>query len=297
MKPNVFLFIALGLAGVRAAPVPRIQALTQNVCDDKLAIHDCTLVRRGKEDGVSSRVGESAVTAEVLDNTRQVRNEKVRIWRADFKVKDPEGYKAQQNKANQSRKLWRAKETEDQRMKRLQSEKNRRASIAAHPTKGPDYRMRKAASAKRRRDKMKKEVASSPLDSSALQAATEARMMAKRKWRASTAAHPIKGPAQRKRVAVASQRYRDNKKQRLASTPPLVTDTNTAYSSTQVTPPVAELSTVGHDASTSVTQAAHVHSGATDLDSDIFDNLPHLNADDIRLLHDHFLVTNKVGTL
>jgi hypothetical protein len=287
MKPNVFLFIALGLAGVRAAPVPRIQALTQNVCDDKLTIRDCTLVRRGKEDGVSSQVGESAVTAEVLDKAKQVRNETVRIWRTNSKAKNPERYKAQQNKANQSRKLWRAKETEDQRMKRLQSEKNRRASIATHPTKGPEHRMKKAVSAKRWRDKMKKEVASSPLDSSALRiqptspplpqiaivsdAATEARRMrenqAKQKWRVSTAAHPINGPAQRKKVAAASQRYRDNKKQRLASTSPLVTDTNPAYSSTQVTPPVAQLSTVGHDASSSVTQAAHVHSGA---DPDIF---------------------------
>jgi hypothetical protein len=40
MKPSILLFVALGFAGVRAAPV---LALPQNGCDDKLAIHDCAL--------------------------------------------------------------------------------------------------------------------------------------------------------------------------------------------------------------------------------------------------------------
>jgi hypothetical protein len=51
MKSTLFLFVALSLAGVRAAPVPRtqLQGPTQNVCDDNLAIRDCALVRRGDQ--------------------------------------------------------------------------------------------------------------------------------------------------------------------------------------------------------------------------------------------------------
>jgi hypothetical protein len=52
---TVCLLFALGLAaGVRAAPVPRTQALTRNV-GDKLYIRDCTLVRRGDwgDDGLA----------------------------------------------------------------------------------------------------------------------------------------------------------------------------------------------------------------------------------------------------
>jgi hypothetical protein len=56
MKPTVFFFAALCLAGVRAAPVPRTQLLTQNVSEDKLAIRpgDCTLARRGDDGEVST---------------------------------------------------------------------------------------------------------------------------------------------------------------------------------------------------------------------------------------------------
>jgi len=242
MKPAVFFFIALGLVGVRAAPVPRIQALTQNVCDDKLAIIDCTLVRRGNEDGVSSQVGESAVAADKAKAKAKAKNDKKKTQRAYLKVNDPVGYRVKQNRANQRNKAWRDNvETEEQRMKRFQTQNNRQASIKADPIKGPELKRKNVAS---------------------------------------------------------TQRWRENKKQQLASIPPLVTDTNPADSAAQVAPhgalqhadahsssipPVAQL-TVGHGPSSSVTQAAHVHSVAIDYwCSDHLDTLPHLTADDIKL--------------
>jgi len=259
MKPVVLFFIALGLAGVRAAPVPRIQALTQNVCDDKLAIIDCTLVRRGNEDGVSSQVGQSAVPAEeakqpiarkpITDEAKKVNAERARIRVADLKLKDPVAYTAMRARKNEQARLRRANtETKDQRMKRLQSLKNYYNSIKADP---------------------------------------------------------IRGPPRREQNIATSKRNRLIRKQRLASTTPL-TDTNPADSSTQVAPhgasvhpqvqhsdahsylqqaapPGAQL-TVGHGASSSVTQAAHVDSAAIDYWlSDDLDTLPHLTAEDIRL--------------
>jgi hypothetical protein len=54
MKPTLFLFVALSLAGVRAAAVPRFQGLTHNVCDDKVA-------RRGNVGEVSSQTSRSDI--------------------------------------------------------------------------------------------------------------------------------------------------------------------------------------------------------------------------------------------
>jgi hypothetical protein len=54
---NILLLIALSLAGVLAAPVPRTRALTRNVCADKLQICDCVLVRRRDDDDLSSQTG------------------------------------------------------------------------------------------------------------------------------------------------------------------------------------------------------------------------------------------------
>jgi hypothetical protein len=101
-------------------------------------------------------------------------------------------------------------------------------------------------------------------------------------------------------MKIAVKRLLD-KEQQLASTPPLVTDTDPADSSTQVAPltqdgaiqqshahsslqQAAPSEAVGHDASSSVTQAAHDHSVAINFWlSDHLDTVPHLTADDIRV--------------
>jgi hypothetical protein len=271
-------------------------------------------------------LGESAVTAEDLDKAKKdKRNIRIRKQQADLKANNPEGYKAKLNRKNQRRQHWRANmETEDGRMKRNQWQQNWRAHIAAHPIKGPEQRAKNAASYKRWLDKKKQRLASTPrlvtdtdpADSLITQVvvprtAKEIRRMKRNQWqrnrRAFIATHPIKGPEQRAKNAASEKRRRDNKKQRLASTPPLVTDTDPADSSTQVAPHgacvtawhpqvqhsdahpslqnalpyVAQL--VEDGASSSVTQAAPMHSGATDFLSLDFDTLPHLTPDDIRL--------------
>jgi len=83
MKPSLFLFVALGLAGVRAAPVP--QAQPQNVCDEKLAIRNCVLVRRGDVGQGSGQmdlaVAEQAQKAK--EDQRLLRNENARKYYHD----------------------------------------------------------------------------------------------------------------------------------------------------------------------------------------------------------------------
>jgi hypothetical protein len=249
MKPAVFLFIALGLVGVRAAPVPRTQSLTQNVCDDKLAI-DCTLVRRGKEDGVSSQVGESAVATDKAKAKAKARADKAKTQRANLKVNDPVGYRVKQNRESRRVKYWRDNvETKEQKMKRLQTQNDRRAATAAHPIKGPELKRKQAASSQRWRDKRQHHLASipplvtdtNPADSSAQVAPHGARVAV---W------HPQVQHAD-------AHSFSDR--------------------------PLAQL-TAGHGPSSSVTQAAHDHSAAINFWlSDDLDTVPHLTADDIKL--------------
>jgi hypothetical protein len=119
---TIFLLAALGLAaGVRAAPVPRAQALTRNV-GDKLHIRECTLVRRGdwEDDDLSSEIATQLPDLELERAAR--RRAKQDIYKANRRAKQALLLQGEDAEATKIRK---AKETAYRR--------DRRQKIAQDP--------------------------------------------------------------------------------------------------------------------------------------------------------------------
>jgi hypothetical protein len=102
MKPNILLFVALGLAGVRAAPVPQTQALTSNDCDDKFDLRECGLVRR-VDDELSSQIEDLSTrkpgSAERNRANMDKANERARQKRA-FAAQHPDTPEGKRRRAN-----------------------------------------------------------------------------------------------------------------------------------------------------------------------------------------------------
>jgi hypothetical protein len=157
MKPsiNILLFVALGLAaGGRAALVPRTQALTRNVCDDKPDICDCALVRRvNSEDDLSSQIRPQPAHTEKAKKRKSQADYK-RSYRA-AKLSIPETAAAMRAKEADSRRRCRAAQRADpekaahMKLWRAAEYQRYRAAKEADPGKAAHIKIRQAAAYQR----------------------------------------------------------------------------------------------------------------------------------------------------